>query len=71
MNVISGKYGSWWLVAGAAEGIGEAFCRSLAYRKINKVMVDHNEAAMAALAGVHEKEYTISTMRKMYGDKMD
>ena len=53
------KYGKWALVAGAAEGIGEAFSRRLAAKGMNLLMVDHNEPALHRLADELEKKYNI------------
>ena len=55
------KYGSWAILAGSAEGLGEAFSRALAQRKMNLVMVDHQDEKMRKLAKQLEKEYGIST----------
>jgi hypothetical protein len=43
-------YGTWALVAGAAEGLGEAFSRLLAGSGMNLVMVDFNRLSMEKLA---------------------
>jgi len=34
------KYGPWAIIAGAAEGLGEAWSRALARRGLNLIMVD-------------------------------
>ena len=34
------KYGPWAIIAGAAEGLGEAWSRALAQRGMNLIMVD-------------------------------
>jgi uncharacterized protein len=61
MSSFNEKYGSWALIAGAAEGLGEAFSEELAARKINLVMIDNQEEKTKALAGRLEKEYKIQT----------
>ncbi|MFC2106700.1 SDR family NAD(P)-dependent oxidoreductase [Bacteroidota bacterium] len=61
-NMISWKYGSWAIVAGAAEGIGEGFCKELSGRGINIVMVDNNEMALQALSLILEEKYQIKTI---------
>jgi uncharacterized protein len=52
-------YGTWALVAGAAEGIGEAFTEGLAKKGMNVVMVDFNEAVLHNLAERMKKEYNV------------
>jgi uncharacterized protein len=52
-------YGSWAMVAGAAEGIGAAFSLSLAGRGINLVMVDVNAGILNGLAEQLKKTYFI------------
>jgi uncharacterized protein len=49
-NVNLNRYGEWALVAGAAEGIGEAFTEALAKMGMNLVIVDSNREAMHILA---------------------
>jgi len=56
-------YGSWGLVAGAANGIGAAFSEALALSKMNLVMADINEKAMNETACRLEKSHGISTRR--------
>lgn len=44
------RFGPWSLVAGAAEGLGAAFARSLARRGLNLVLIDRRSAPLEALA---------------------
>jgi len=53
------RYGEWALVAGAAEGIGEAFIEALAKKGLNLVMVDFNTEAMHILAERMKKTYPV------------
>ncbi len=50
------KYGTWCLVAGAAEGLGESFSRSLAKRGMNLILVDQQKDRLDSLA--HQLETT-------------
>ena len=44
------KYGKWALIAGGAEGLGEAFCLSLADKGMNVVIVDFKEKPLMELS---------------------
>jgi uncharacterized protein len=57
------RFGQWGMVAGAAEGLGAAFCEELASKGMNIVMVDFNENGMESLAGKLEKTFNIRTKR--------
>lgn len=57
------KYGPWAIVAGAAEGLGEAYSTALAKRQLNIVMVDHQLVAMEKLSEKLEKKYGIKTIQ--------
>jgi short-subunit dehydrogenase len=63
MTDFSKRYGQWALVAGAAEGIGAAFCEELATRGMNLIMVDVKGAEMELLATDLEGNYSISVRR--------
>jgi short-subunit dehydrogenase len=55
------KYGPWAIVVGSAEGLGEAYSRALAKRKLNLVMVDRKAGLMQKVAESLEKAYGIQT----------
>jgi short-subunit dehydrogenase len=55
------RFGQWGIVAGAAEGLGAAFCSELARRGMNIVLVDFNEIGMESLANELETEFNIKT----------
>ena len=44
------KYGPWAVIAGSAEGLGEAWSRALARKGINLIMVDRQENKLLELA---------------------
>jgi len=58
-NELKNKYGSWCLIAGAAEGLGSAFSRSLATRGMNLILVDLQEDPLDSLAQELESSYGI------------
>jgi short-subunit dehydrogenase len=55
------RFGQWGMVAGAAEGLGAAFCEELARKGMNVIMVDTNEIGMESLATRLEKTFNIKT----------
>lgn len=61
-NDIIKSYGSWGLVAGAAEGIGEAFSRALAIRGMDLILVDQQKEQLTLLAGQLETSYGIKVI---------
>ena len=63
MKGLNLKYGSWCLLAGAAEGLGEAWSIALAKRGMNIIMVDHQEKLMQKLGDQLEDKYGIQTLR--------
>ena len=63
MKSVKQVYGSWCLLAGAAEGLGEAWSIALAERGMNVIMVDHQKDLMHALAGRLEARHGIETRR--------
>jgi short-subunit dehydrogenase len=58
-NDLKNIYGSWALVAGAAEGLGSAFSQSLAKSGINLVMVDWQEDRLDSMARQLESSFRI------------
>lgn len=50
MNSFSERYGPWAIVAGASEGLGEAFAREIAARGVNVALIARREEKVRALA---------------------
>ncbi len=50
MSSFSTRYGPWAIVAGASEGLGEAFARVIAARGVNVALVARREDKVRALA---------------------
>jgi short-subunit dehydrogenase len=57
------RFGQWGMVAGAAEGIGAAFCEELARKGMNVIMADVNEKGMESLSVKLERDFQIETCR--------
>lgn len=57
------RYGSWCLLAGAAEGLGKAFAESLAMQGLHIILVDQQAESLHSLGDSLEKRYGISTRR--------
>jgi len=55
------KYGTWGMVAGAAQGLGAAFVENLAIQGKNVIMIDRNETELKQIAIKVEKKYSIKT----------
>jgi short-subunit dehydrogenase len=49
MTIFTDKYGPWALIAGGAQGIGEAYSRYAAANGLNVAVLDLSAAALEAL----------------------
>lgn len=56
------KYGPWALVAGGAQGIGEAYSRYAAAKGLNVVVLDVNQAALDKIAGDLTREHGVECL---------
>ena len=63
INNFRNKYGSWALVIGAAEGIGEAYTTVLAMQKINVIMVDKQVEKMENLSQRITNKFKVKTVQ--------
>ncbi len=55
------RYGPWAVVAGASEGIGQAWCRQLAARGLNVVLVARREEPLQAEAAAISQRHGVET----------
>lgn len=62
-NTFKKKYGSWAIIAGAAEGLGEAFSVELAKKSVNLIMIDNQAALLKNFAHKIESTYNIKTIQ--------
>ena len=56
------QYGPWALIAGGAQGIGEAYTRYAAARGLNVVVIDISRQALDTLSADIEREYGVSCL---------
>lgn len=61
MSLFADRYGPWAIVAGASNGIGAAFARSIAARGCNVVLVSRDGVALRAVAADIEKSCGVKT----------
>lgn len=59
MRNFKDKYGPYALVAGASEGLGEAFARALAKRGLNLILIARRREKLAALSEALRLEYGV------------
>ncbi len=62
MSDFSKRYGPWALVAGGAQGIGEAYCRHVAAKGLNVVVLDISQDALKTFVPAIEKEYGVECL---------
>jgi len=60
-SYFSKKYGPWSLVAGASEGLGAAFVKTLASLGLNIVIVARRESITNQLAFEIKEEFHVET----------
>jgi short-subunit dehydrogenase len=63
MSRLLDKYGSWGIVAGAAEGLGKAFSKTLAKKGMHVILIDRKEEALYKTASEIEEIYHIRTKK--------
>lgn len=66
MRTWTEKYGTWGIVAGAAEGLGKAFSESLAKRGMNVILIDRQEDKLYETADYLENIYGILTKKLLF-----
>lgn len=59
MDNLKEKYGAWALVAGAAEGLGKAFARSLAHRGMGVILADVKQESLEQLGNELENTFGV------------
>ncbi len=56
------QYGPWAMIAGGAQGIGEAYTRHLAAKGLNVVVLDISEDALESFQPTIEREYGVECL---------
>ena len=59
MSAFSDRYGPWALIAGASEGLGAAYARSLASRGLNVLLVARREAELTKFAAEVREQFRV------------
>ncbi len=62
-NPLINKYGSWGMIAGSAEGLGEAWSIALAKRGFNLIMVDNQAEPLKSLSQKIENDFGVKTIQ--------
>jgi short-subunit dehydrogenase len=62
MSEFSERYGPWALIAGGAQGIGEAYSRYAAAQGLNVVVLDISQDALDAFVPAIEREYGVECL---------
>ncbi len=62
MSDFVARYGPWALVAGGAQGIGEAYSRELAQRGLNVAVIDVSEEALATFCPALASEHSVEVL---------
>lgn len=57
------KYGSWAIIVGSAEGLGESYAIALAKRKMNLILVDNQLKLLTAISKKLETDFGIETVQ--------
>ncbi|MCX6282774.1 MAG: SDR family NAD(P)-dependent oxidoreductase [Bacteroidetes bacterium] len=57
------KEGKWAMIAGSADGLGEAFTESLAAQGFNLILIDRQEEALNEIVLKVERKYGIKTVK--------
>ena len=61
MAKLKSEYGNWALIAGAAIGLGRAFCRELAKQGMNLFMIDNQKKELEIMSEKLRQEHKIET----------
>ena len=56
------KYGPWAIIAGSAEGLGEAWSVALAKQGMNLIMLDNQEEVLMRLSEKLQHDFAIETI---------
>ena len=62
MSEFSERYGPWALIAGGAQGIGEAYSRHVAAQGLNVVVLDISPDALKEFVPTLEREYGVECL---------